>query len=200
MSVEPEDVEWSIPSYAEANRAVWNDDMDGTDGVFAVVKCGGTEKSPFFMTDPKTKEPLYEKDEKGNYLLDDEGKKIPKIRYQTSWTWEVLWLDHPKGEEYIGQKFSQYYTPSMNVQSNMYAAMKALMGGSVDPAWKPSRAETEGRVCKATIRLGNPNDKGQRWPKLDGYRVDRSGMTYSGPTGEDVSGETPTPQENDVPF
>lgn len=193
-------VSWDIPSYAEANKQTWTDDMDGTDGVFALVKCGPVEKSPFFVTrkDEETGKdiPVYEKDSAGEYLLDQDGNFIPKIRYQTTWTWEVLSLDHPKSAQFEGQQFTQYYTPSMNTQSNMFEAVKYLFGGEVDPAWKPNPADLEGRVVKATIRLGKPNQKGNRWPKLDGYRTDRSGATYTPrevPTGEDFD-------DNDLPF
>jgi len=191
-------VDWNIPSFAESNRAAWGDEMDATDGVFALVSCGPVVPSPFKVTrknDAGEDEIVYERDpiNPKEFLLDEQGQKIPKIRYQTQWTWEVLWLDHPKGDDYVGQTFTQYYTPSMSTQANMYEAVKALFGGNVDPSWKPHPSDIEGRVLKATLRLGKANEKGQRWPKLDGYRPDRSGMTYTPKSnGYDT--------ESDVPF
>lgn len=180
---------WEAPSYADSNRVDFPVELEDADGFWQIADIDPPTQSPFPKKDSKTKEIIYKKDASGEFLLDADGNKVPDYSTQIQITWECLELDGiDDNSPLIGATFKQFYTLSMNADSQLYKVVKAVMGGQVDPAYKPKPSDLMGRVVKATLKFGDPKANGKRWPKLDGPRVargyDAKADTSAQPLGE----------------
>lgn len=57
----------------------------------------------------------------------------------------------PENEDWIGAEVSDWYNLTMFETSALYPVVKALLGGTVDPAVRPSRSLLVGRRMQAMI-------------------------------------------------
>jgi hypothetical protein len=76
---------------------------------------------------------------------DDAGKEKPRARQTLIHFTVVDYVNDDPNKSVIGQKISGFFKISMHTKANFYKLAKAAFGGAIDPAWKPNRAELEGR-------------------------------------------------------
>lgn len=178
--------DWSLKK-KEVTFATWGDAQDGVDAIVEIVSVGNPARSSFQMTDSKTKEPLWERDQDGKDRLDGEGNRIPRYSVQVTVDYEVVDLidyedpgDQPK-DQFIGERIRNFYTWSMNdgkgagQAAGLYLLAKAVMGGAVDEKdYELRKSHLEGKMVKGTIAVGPPKgDNNRRYPKLTTPRAVR---------------------------
>jgi hypothetical protein len=101
------------------------------------------------------------------------------------------------GVSAIGQKISQFYKISMHTKANFYALAKAAFGGNIDPAWKPNRAELEGRYVVAQILHKDPDDQGRVYAKVGSVSPYRGKTNYDNVTATGAS--TDAEDDTEIP-
>ncbi len=110
--------------------------------------------------------------------LDEKGKEKPR-KWQSLITFTIVdYANDDPDKSVIGQQVTQFYSISMHTKANFYKLVKAVFGGNVDPAWKPSASELQGRLISATIGHKDPNKDDKVYPKVTATLPYRGKNTY----------------------
>lgn len=112
---------------------------------------------------------------------DKDGKEKRSIQTTIVFTVVDYPNDNPAmqdGQSAIGKQLKQFYKISMHTKANFYALAKAAFGGNIDPAWKPNRAELEGRLVTAQIKHKEPDDQGRVYAKVGSLSPYRGRSTF----------------------
>lgn len=110
---------------------------------------------------------------------DEKGQEKPRARQTLIEFTVVDYANDDPTKSVIGQKITGFFKISMHAKANFYKLAKAAFGGNLDPAWKPNRAELEGRYIGAVISHKDPNDQGQVFAKLETAMPHRGTKDYS---------------------